>query len=41
MRALWTPQWPAGGPQHTLEIHGIVPDGDGRVYQILECGEID
>jgi len=40
MRALWTPQWPAGSPLHTLEIHGIVPDGDGRQYQLLECGEV-
>jgi head-tail adaptor len=40
MRALWTPQWPPSSPAHTLEIHGIVPDGDGRHYQILECGEI-
>jgi len=40
MRALWTPQWPAGSPLHTLEIHGIVPDGDGRQYLVLECGEI-
>lgn len=40
MRALWTPQWPPGSPLHTLEIHGITPDGDGRQYQILEMGEI-
>ena len=40
MRALWTPQWPPGAPTHTLEIHGIVPDGDGREYMFLECGEI-
>jgi head-tail adaptor len=40
MRALWTPQWPPGSPLHTLEIHGITPDGDGRQYLLLECGEI-
>jgi len=40
MRALWTPQWPPGSPLHTLEIHGIVPDGDARQYLILELGEI-
>jgi len=40
MRAIWTPQWPPASPQHTLEIHGIVPDGDGRQYMFLECGEI-
>jgi len=40
MRALWTPQWPAGAGQHTLEIHGLPPDGDGRQYMFLECGEV-
>jgi len=40
MRARWTPQWPPGSPLHTLEIHGITPDGDGRQYLFLECGEI-
>jgi head-tail adaptor len=40
MRARWTPQWPASSPEHTLEIHGVVPDGDGRQYQFLECGEV-
>jgi len=39
MRALWTPQWPPGGSQHTLEIHGVTPDRD-RSYQLLECGEV-
>lgn len=39
MRALWTPQWPPGSPQHTLEIHGVPPDGDNRQYMLLECGE--
>jgi len=40
MRALWTPQWPSGSAQHTLEIHGLPPDRDGRVYMFLECGEV-
>jgi head-tail adaptor len=40
MRAIWTPAWPPGSPTHTLEIHGIAPDGDGRQYMFLECGEI-
>jgi head-tail adaptor len=41
MRALWTPQWPITGRQeHTLEIHGVMPDGDGHQYTFLECGEI-
>ena len=41
MRALWTPQWPITAQQeHTLEIHGVVPDGDGHQYTFLECGEI-
>jgi head-tail adaptor len=41
MRALWTPQWPITGRQeHTLEIHGVVPDGDGHQYTFLECGEV-
>lgn len=38
MRALWVPQWPPGEPQKTLEIHGILPDGDGRYRTFLECG---
>jgi hypothetical protein len=40
MRALWTPQWPPSAAQRTLEIHGVVPDGDGRHSTFLECGEI-
>jgi hypothetical protein len=40
MRALWTPQWPADQPTHTLEIHGVLPDGDGRQWTFLECGEL-
>jgi head-tail adaptor len=41
MRVKWTPQWPiTGRREHTLEIHGVVPDGDGHQYTFLECGEI-
>jgi head-tail adaptor len=37
MRAQWTPQWPPAQPMQTLEIHGVVPDGDGRQFTLLEC----
>jgi head-tail adaptor len=40
MRARWTPAWPPAAPQHTLEIHGVTPDGDGRQYMLIDCGEI-
>lgn len=40
MRALWTPTWPPSSPQHTLEIHGVPRDDDGRFFMFLECGEI-
>lgn len=39
-RALWTPSWPPGAPTHTLEIHGVLPENDGRQYALLECGEV-
>jgi head-tail adaptor len=39
MRIVWTPQWPAGSPVHTLEISGILPDRDGRQFVFLEAGE--
>jgi head-tail adaptor len=39
MRILWTPQWPAGQAPHTLEIHGVLPDGDGRQWALIDCGE--
>lgn len=38
-RALWTPSWPSGATAQTLEITGVVPDGDGRVYCFLECAK--
>ena len=41
MRVVWTPQWPrTGRSEHTLEIRGVLPEGDGHQYTILECGEI-
>jgi head-tail adaptor len=41
MRALWTPQWPlTGRTEHTLEIHGVLPDADGHQTTLLDCGEI-
>jgi len=40
MRALWTPQWPVGAPVHTLEIGGILPEGDGRQWHVLDMSEV-
>jgi len=40
MRAVWTPQWPAGQSTHTFEIAGVLPDGDGREWTLLDCGEV-
>lgn len=40
MRALWTPTWPPNAPQQELEIHGVLPDGDGRTDMWLECGAV-
>ena len=40
MRALWTQRWPPGVAQKTLQIHGVLPDSDGRFYQLLEMGEV-
>lgn len=39
-RALWAPGFPAGSPLRTLEIHGVIPDGDGRRFILLECSEV-
>ena len=36
MRLLWTPAWPSGAAQQTLEITGVLPDGDGRTRMLLE-----
>lgn len=38
MRALWTPVWPPAAAQRTLEIFGVLPEGDGRVAMFLDCG---
>lgn len=39
MRALWTPRWPRGMAQRILSITGVLPDGNGLQYQMLECAE--
>lgn len=39
MRILWTPQWPGGQRQHTLEISGVLPEGDGKRFEVIEAGE--
>lgn len=40
MRARWTPSWPPPAPEHALEIHGVLPWEDGRMFMVLECGEL-
>jgi head-tail adaptor len=40
MRALWRPSWQPTADVHTLEIRGVVPDGDGRTWMLLETGEL-
>lgn len=39
MRAVWRPRWPRGCAERILEIGGVLPDGDGRTYLLLECEE--
>jgi head-tail adaptor len=39
-RALWAPSWQASAAVHTLEIHGVLPENDGRGWMILETGEL-
>lgn len=39
MRVLWTPTWPPGLAQKTMEISGITPVGDGRVWFWIDCLE--
>lgn len=39
MRLLWTPSAPASATRKTLEIAGILPCGDGRVWQYIEASE--
>lgn len=38
MRLLWTPRWPAGAAQQTLEVNGVLPDEEAPLrFQYLEC----
>jgi len=37
MRIRWVPRWPPNSPEHVLEIVGVLPEGDGRRYAVLEC----
>jgi head-tail adaptor len=40
MRALWTPQWPITAQiEHTLEIRGVLPEGDGHQWTVIEAAE--
>ena len=36
-RAVWQPRWPPNATSVLLEILGVLPDDDGRTYQLLEC----
>lgn len=36
-RALWTPRWPPGSTQQTLEITGVIPDDSDLTYTLLEA----
>ena len=40
MRAEWRPSAQALSTPRTLEIHGVLPHGDGRTWLLLECGEV-
>jgi head-tail adaptor len=37
MRVRWTPVWPAESAEQTLQIQGVIPEGDGRRFLFLEC----
>ena len=37
MRVQWTPGWPPNAPKQTLAIGGILLEGDGRRFMVLEC----
>lgn len=37
MQVLWTPSW--GGSQQTLQITGVLPDGNGRQSMVLLCSQ--
>lgn len=38
MRAIWTPSWPKAAPAVALEIHGVLPEDDGRITMFLDAG---
>jgi len=40
MRAIWSPSWPPNAPAHTLEIHSVTPEGDGKTWMLLDAGEV-
>jgi head-tail adaptor len=40
MRVLWTPSWGAVTGRQTLEIHGVLPFDDGRMWMLIECGRV-
>jgi head-tail adaptor len=40
MRVVWTPSWPSGSAAQTLEILGVQPEGDGRLFMLLDCGQV-
>jgi hypothetical protein len=37
MRVRWVPTWPPGSTEKTLQIIGVLLEGDGRAYMNLEC----
>ena len=43
-RALWTPRWPVGAAERTLEINGVLPWTDpyagGTRFSLLQCAEV-
>ena len=40
MRAIWLPSWVIDAPTHTLEIHGVLPEGRGQRFMLLDMGEL-
>ncbi len=39
MRMCWTPSWPPAATPRTLAITGVLPDGEGRFWMVLEAAE--
>ena len=43
-RVLWTPRWPVGAKQQTVQVNGIVdwtdPWAAGMRYQIMQCSRV-